>query len=328
MPGGGYREKCGRSKQGYYKGLYCGSTYELCWAIHALDHNIGFTRFPGQLKKDKLVYIPDFLLSDGKTIIEPKGYERGDTVIKKTQLAESLGYIVKVMRKEDLKYAFDYVYQKYGTKKFYNLYDDYRPKYTYTCSFCNIVFSRDNKLKRTTTEAFCSKSCAGKKRLKENSAILKKPNSGQFGHRDNLIQRSLTKEQALFIFNNCDLSFTELAKKFNIATSAVSSIKQNKSYSWIHDGITPIISSRKTSSNPFDNYVKEKSERRVHYFLELLNNYKKQNLIFKNKTKLVDKISEDFKNIYNESIGRSAILDKNRTYKDLVDQYLQEQSNF
>src|SRR5579875_4065331 len=127
MPSGGYREKSGRSKQGYYKGLYCGSTYELCWAIHALDHGIEFTRFPGQLKKDKLVYIPDFLLADGITIIEPKGYERGDSVKNKTALAESLGYIVKVMKKDDLKYAFDYVASKYGTKKYYTLYDDYKP---------------------------------------------------------------------------------------------------------------------------------------------------------------------------------------------------------
>jgi hypothetical protein len=328
MARGGYREGSGRSKQGHYKGIYCGSTYELCWAIHALDHGIKFSRFPTKLEKDGVVYHPDFLLEDGKTIIEPKGYESSIKVEKKVQLAESLGYTVKVMKKDDLKYAFEYVTEKYNTKKFHTLYDGYKPKYNYVCAFCNQYFCRDNKLKRTAKEAFCSKSCAGKKRLKENRTILKKPNSGQFGYRDNLIQGKLTKEQALYVFNNNDLSFTELAKKFNIATSAVSAIKQNKSYRWIHDGITPIISSRKISSNSFDSYVKEKLERRINYFLELLKSYKKQNLTFKNKTKLVVKISNDFKNIYNESISRSAILDKNRTYKDLINQYLEEQSQF
>lgn len=29
MPIGGYRKGSGRSKHGYYKGIYCGSTYEL-----------------------------------------------------------------------------------------------------------------------------------------------------------------------------------------------------------------------------------------------------------------------------------------------------------
>ncbi len=156
---GGYREKSGRSKQGYYKGIYCGSTYELCWSIHALDHNIKFTRFDRKLEKDGVVYYPNFLLEDGVTIIEPKGYEKEDTVSKKTALAESLGYIVKVMRKD----AFDYVEKTYGTKQFHTLYDDYKPKYSYVCANCGIKFSRDAKLKRTCKEAFCNRSCAGKK---------------------------------------------------------------------------------------------------------------------------------------------------------------------
>ena len=115
---GGYREKSGRSKHGYYKGIYCGSTYELCWVIHALDHNVKFTRFDKKLEKDGVVYYPDFLLEDGVTIIEPKGYEKEVSVSKKTALAKSLGYIVKVMRKDDLKYAFDYVEKNMEQKKF------------------------------------------------------------------------------------------------------------------------------------------------------------------------------------------------------------------
>src|SRR6516164_8460315 len=31
---GGIRIGSGRSKSGYYKGIYCGSTYELCWVIY------------------------------------------------------------------------------------------------------------------------------------------------------------------------------------------------------------------------------------------------------------------------------------------------------
>lgn len=157
---GGYRLGSGRSKSGYYKGIYCGSTYELCWIIYNLDHNIKFIRFNGLLKKDKLKYYPDFLLDDGKTIVETKGYENQESVDKKSLLAESFGYTVKVLRKDDLKYAFDYVKETYGTAEYHRLYDGYRPKYNYVCSHCSTTFSRDKVLK--TSVVFCSRTCAGK----------------------------------------------------------------------------------------------------------------------------------------------------------------------
>jgi hypothetical protein len=163
---GGYRQGSGRSKNGYYKGIYCGSTYELCWVIYNTDHNIEFKRFPGKLEKDGIVYYPDFLLSDGVTIIETKGYEKQDSVDRKTKVAESFGYIVKVLRKDDLQYAFDYVAKTYNTKRFQELYDGYKPKYSYVCDCCLISFETDT-LKRTETK-FCSRGCAGKYRKSEN----------------------------------------------------------------------------------------------------------------------------------------------------------------
>jgi hypothetical protein len=120
---GGYREGSGRSKSGYYKGIYCQSTYELCWAIWALDNGIKFTRFKGMLEGDGIRYLPDFILADNKTIIELKGYEHDETVNKKTHLAESLGYIVNILRKQDLTHIFNYVKNTYHTSKFETLYD-------------------------------------------------------------------------------------------------------------------------------------------------------------------------------------------------------------
>jgi len=157
---GGYRIGSGRSNSGYYRGIYCGSTYELCWVIHSLDHNIGFTRFPNLLEKDGLKYYPDFLLADGNTIIETKGFEKQESVNKKTALAESFGYTVNVLRKDDLVYAFEYVQEKYNTTEYQTLYDGYKPKYNYVCSCCSIEFSRDKKLK--TDVVYCSRTCAGK----------------------------------------------------------------------------------------------------------------------------------------------------------------------
>jgi len=53
---GGLRNGSGRSKSGYYKEIYCGSTYELCWVIYNLDHNISFSRFSGYLTDGKIKY--------------------------------------------------------------------------------------------------------------------------------------------------------------------------------------------------------------------------------------------------------------------------------
>jgi hypothetical protein len=163
---GGYREGSGRSKSGYYKGIYCGSTYELCWIIFNIDHQITFERFPGKLEKDGMTYYPDFLLSDGKTIVETKGYEKEESVNKKTKVAESLGYVVKVLRKEDLQYAFNYVQQTYKTKKFYQLYDKYKPKYKYICDCCRVDFETDQK--RKTNTKFCSRASAGRYQQSKN----------------------------------------------------------------------------------------------------------------------------------------------------------------
>jgi len=124
---GGYRLGSGRSKHGYYKGIYCGSTYELCWVIYSLDNGIKFRRFPSFLQRGNLKYYPDFLLEDNKTIVETKGYESVESVDKKTKLAESFGYKVNVLRKKDLEPIFEYVTKKYNTKKYYTLYDNYTP---------------------------------------------------------------------------------------------------------------------------------------------------------------------------------------------------------
>jgi hypothetical protein len=156
---GGYRPRSGRSKSGYYKGIYCGSTYELCWVIYHLDHNIKFSRFEGSIENQDLKYYPDFILDDKKTIIEIKGFEKKESVDKKTKLAESFGYIVKVFRAEDLEFAFSYVKETY-TDKYQTLYDGYKPKYNYKCSHCKNNFTRDKKLK--TAVVFCSRQCAGK----------------------------------------------------------------------------------------------------------------------------------------------------------------------
>ena len=155
---GGYRPGSGRSKSGYYKGIYCGSTYELCWLIHALDNGIKFTRFERVLTDGDIKYIPDFILDDSTTIIELKGYEAQESVDRKTKLAEKLGYKVIVLRKTDLQPIFEHVEKKFGTKKFHTLYDGYKPEYEYKCSQCDVKILRDKKSKKSVV--FCSRKCS------------------------------------------------------------------------------------------------------------------------------------------------------------------------
>ena len=155
---GGYREGSGRAKTGYYKGIYCGSTYELCWVIYNLDHGFEFSRFPGKLEVNGVIYYPDFLTTE-MNIVEIKGYEHQDSVDRKTKVAESHGYTVNVLRHHDMNEMFEYVTKIYG-KKLHILYDDYKPKYSYICHYCDSEFTRDSLVK--TEAVFCSRVCCGK----------------------------------------------------------------------------------------------------------------------------------------------------------------------
>ena len=192
MSKGGYRQGSGRSKSGYYKGIYCGSTYELCWVIYSIDTNVKFKRFEKKLTDGKTTYFPDFILDDNKTIIELKGYELGDSVKNKTLLAEKLGYKVIILRKEDLADVFEYVYQKFGTKKFHTLYDGYKPKYEYHCKNCNGLILKDKKKK--TDFIYCSRQC---------SMLGNKLNSGKF----------LTDEQKKEYYRNQSKKYYDLKRE-------------------------------------------------------------------------------------------------------------------
>lgn len=162
---GGYREGSGRSKSGYYKNVYCGSTYELCWVIYHIDKKLPFKRFEGFLEKNNLKYYPDFLV--GNTIVEIKGYW-SEAVDRKKEMAESFGYKVEVLYKKDLENIFEYVKSTYGTTKFQTLYDDHKPVYNGVCCYCKKDFSKERK-KPKTDNIFCSRSCSGKYRKIKNT---------------------------------------------------------------------------------------------------------------------------------------------------------------
>ena len=162
---GGYRRGSGRSHHGWYKGFYCDSTYELAYLIYCLDHNIDIKRcdetFDYELNGVKHTYHPDFII-DG-IIIKIKSYDRGDVKVKEMSV-DNKQY--KLLFERDLIPYFEYVSKTYNKRyrrkwnNFYELYDNYKPKYEYTCDNCEKVFTRDRKIK--SKHKFCCRSCSGK----------------------------------------------------------------------------------------------------------------------------------------------------------------------
>lgn len=120
---GGYREGSGKSKSGWYKGIYCSSTWELVFLIYHLDHNLPIKRctfyrtyeYNGVSHK----YYPDFITNEG--IIEIKGFRT-----KQWEAKQQANPDIITLYKEDIQKYIDYVKLKY-TCVFEELYDDSKP---------------------------------------------------------------------------------------------------------------------------------------------------------------------------------------------------------
>lgn len=160
---GGYREGSGRSKSGYWKGDFCGSTYELVYWIYCKDHNIAIERntkrYPYIFEGKEHTYLPDYIV-EGK-LVEIKGYTTPLVYAKAAAVPEG----IQILTFKELEPMMDYVDSKYGTyhkgkvNNYQTLFDEYKPKFTYICSKCGEEFTRDKEL--VTELKFCSQSCSG-----------------------------------------------------------------------------------------------------------------------------------------------------------------------
>lgn len=154
---GGYRRGSGRGKSGWYKGYWCDSTYELVWIIYNLDNGISFNRnnkkFPYTWNGKVKYYYPDFEINN--QLIEIKGYSNSEIKAKLKSVPE-----LKVLYKNDLKKHFDWVKNNYKYNNIWELYDNYKPEFTYRCNHCERQFN--SKYKRKTKKVFCSRECIGK----------------------------------------------------------------------------------------------------------------------------------------------------------------------
>jgi len=117
---GGYKIGSGRGKNGWYKGYWCDSSWELAWVIFHLDHKIKFERnnesfeyvYLNKLQK----YYPDFKIDE--CYIEIKGWMTAQVKAKIEQFPKE----IKLLQKKDMNHIFEYVYGKYG-KDFIKLYE-------------------------------------------------------------------------------------------------------------------------------------------------------------------------------------------------------------
>lgn len=117
---GGYRKGSGRGKKGWYKNIFCDSSWELALVIYYTDHNMNIKRCTDKRKyifnDHEYTYIPDFITDDG--IIEIKGYITEQWMAKLQYNPDII-----VLYKEDIKKYIDYAVNNYG-KDYISLYED------------------------------------------------------------------------------------------------------------------------------------------------------------------------------------------------------------
>lgn len=119
---GGYVENSGKksAKKGWYKGIFCDSSWELAFVVYHLDHGNSIVRNTEKFEytwcNQTRRYMPDFILNGGLVEIKGMMYEQD-----KAKIA-ACSKPLQVLREADLSTIFEYVKAKYG-KDFTNLYE-------------------------------------------------------------------------------------------------------------------------------------------------------------------------------------------------------------
>ena len=112
----------GRGKRGFYKGIYCQSSWELAYVLFCIDHKINFIRnnkyFEYTFEGKAHNYFPDFYLPDTNTYVEVKGYYDKKSQTKVEQFKGSL----QLLTAKEMKPILEYVQHTYG-ENFVMLYD-------------------------------------------------------------------------------------------------------------------------------------------------------------------------------------------------------------
>ena len=164
---GGFKKGSSRGKSGYYKNIWCDSTYELAYIIYCIDHNVSIERnldfWEYDFEEKTRKYYPDFIINKGlnnESLVEIKGLSRDVDLVKLQAVDKPIIYL----NKSKLKHIFEYVENKTNIKieRLYLLYENYIPeKKKCERKECqNEILAIPSK-KRIR---FCSVSCGAKSR--------------------------------------------------------------------------------------------------------------------------------------------------------------------
>ena len=213
---GGIRHGSGRGKKGWYKGFYCRSTYELVYVIYNLDHNIDFTpctkTYNYVWEDETHKYYPDFELKDG-TIVEIKGYMTDRVKVKFDAIKDRPK---QLLFRENLDYAFDYVYKNYEFSSLEDLYEDGQAN---TCPNCGKIIGKYSR--------FCCK-CAPKFRQRKapklcpicNTPIKRSANyCSSCAHKKSRKAERPSKENLSILIK--EKSFVSIANEYGVSDNAV-----------------------------------------------------------------------------------------------------------
>ena len=115
-----YNKKRGNGKKGWFKGIFCDSSWELAFLVYHIENNLNIKRctrrLPYTFEGNKHIYIPDFETDFG--IIEIKGRKDKKAIVKQQNFPE-----IKVIDKYEIEPYLKYVNDKYGKEFWKILYD-------------------------------------------------------------------------------------------------------------------------------------------------------------------------------------------------------------
>lgn len=118
---GGYVKGSGRGKKGWYKDIFCDSSWELAYVLWCHDRSKSIKRctekFPYEWEGSTRYYHPDFVV-DG-TVVEIKGYYTNQFKAK----IEQTPIPILVIGKAEMVPILEYIVDKYG-KNFVQLYEN------------------------------------------------------------------------------------------------------------------------------------------------------------------------------------------------------------
>ena len=117
---GGHRHGSGRGIKGWYKGIFCDSSWELAFVLHCELSNTTIVRntikFPYTFDGVVLKYLPDFIVNN--EYVEIKGYMSAKNKAKLDQFPHK----ITVYDKNDIKPILEKIVSVYG-KDFIRLYE-------------------------------------------------------------------------------------------------------------------------------------------------------------------------------------------------------------